>query len=44
MYTNTTGTRFDHDYYRDEHMPLVRANRRIQFYTVDKASPQRRTG
>src|SRR6185312_4185403 len=25
MYPNTPGGRFDHDYYRDKHMPLVKA-------------------
>src|ERR1044072_1245577 len=25
MYPNTPGARFDHDYYRDKHMPLVKA-------------------
>jgi uncharacterized protein (TIGR02118 family) len=24
MYANTSGARFDHEYYRDEHMPLVK--------------------
>ena len=25
MYPNTPGARFDHDYYRDKHLPLVQA-------------------
>jgi len=25
MYPMTAGSRFDHDYYRDKHMPLVKA-------------------
>ena len=25
MYPNKPGARFDHDYYRDKHMPLVKA-------------------
>ena len=25
MYANAPGERFDHDYYRDKHMPLVKA-------------------
>ena len=25
MYPNTPGARFDHEYYRDKHMPLVKA-------------------
>jgi uncharacterized protein (TIGR02118 family) len=38
MYPNTPGTRFDHDYYRDKHMPLVKARMGadLQRYTVDK--------
>jgi uncharacterized protein (TIGR02118 family) len=38
MYPNTQGGRFDHDYYRDKHMPLVKARMgdACKFYTVDK--------
>jgi uncharacterized protein (TIGR02118 family) len=38
MYTNTPGVRFDHSYYRDRHMPLVKARmgNYCKFYTVDK--------
>ncbi len=38
MYPNTPGARFDHDYYRDTHMPLVKARMgdACKFYTVDK--------
>ena len=38
MYPNTPGARFDHAYYRDKHMPLVKARRGegCAFYTVDK--------
>jgi uncharacterized protein (TIGR02118 family) len=38
MYPNTPGARFDHDYYRDKHMPLVKARMgdACLFYTVDK--------
>ena len=25
MYPNTTGVRFNHEYYRDKHMPMVKA-------------------
>ena len=25
MYANTPGARFNHEYYRDKHMPLVKA-------------------
>jgi uncharacterized protein (TIGR02118 family) len=37
MYPNTPGARFDHDYYRDKHMPLVRdlLGSACLFYTVD---------
>ena len=38
MYPNTQGGRFDHDYYRDKHMPLVKARMgdACKFYTIDK--------
>ena len=38
MYPNRPGSRFDHAYYRDTHMPLVkeRMGERCKFYTVDK--------
>ncbi|MBA3937159.1 MAG: EthD family reductase [Planctomycetes bacterium] len=38
MYPNTPGARFDHTYYRDKHMPLVKARMGASclFYTVDK--------
>ena len=38
MYPNTPGARFDHEYYRDKHMPLVKARMEgaCKFYTVDK--------
>ena len=38
MYPNTPGARFDHTYYRDTHMPLVKARmgENCKFYTVDK--------
>lgn len=38
MYPNTPGARFDHDYYRDKHMPLVKARlgEHCKYYTVDK--------
>jgi len=38
MYPNTPGARFDHEYYRDKHMPLVKARLgdACRFYTVDK--------
>ena len=38
MYPNTPGARFDHDYYRDRHMPLVkqRMGDACRYYTVDR--------
>lgn len=38
MYPHREGARFDHDYYRDTHMPLVaaRMGAACRFYTVDK--------
>ncbi|MNF52697.1 EthD protein [compost metagenome] len=38
MYANKPGARFDHAYYRDTHMPLVKARLgdSCKFYTVDK--------
>jgi uncharacterized protein (TIGR02118 family) len=38
MYPNTPGNRFDHAYYRDKHMPLVKARMgaACKSYTVDK--------
>lgn len=38
MYPNTPGARFDHAYYRDKHMPLVKARLgdACKYYTVDK--------
>jgi len=38
MYPNTPGARFDHEYYRDKHMPMVKARlgAACKFYTVDK--------
>ncbi len=38
MYPNTPGARFNHAYYKDTHMPLVKARMgdKCKFYTVDK--------
>lgn len=38
MYPHTPGARFDHGYYRDKHMPLVKARMgdALRSYTVDK--------
>ena len=39
MYPDTPGARFDHAYYRDKHMPLVKARmgEHCQYYTIDQA-------
>lgn len=38
MYPNTAGARFDHEYYRSAHMPLVKRlmGDHCKSYTVDK--------
>jgi uncharacterized protein (TIGR02118 family) len=38
MYPNAPGARFDHDYYRDRHMPLVkdRLGASCRYYTIDR--------
>jgi uncharacterized protein (TIGR02118 family) len=38
MYPNKSGARFNHDYYRDKHMPLVksRLGDKCRYYPVDK--------
>ena len=38
MYPNTPGARFNHDYYRDKHMPMVQRKMgdACSHYTVDK--------
>jgi uncharacterized protein (TIGR02118 family) len=38
MYPNTAGARFDHAYYKDKHMPLVKARMgdACKSYTIDK--------
>ena len=38
MYPNTPGARFDHAYYRDKHMPLLKARMgaACKSYTIDK--------
>ncbi|WP_414463814.1 EthD family reductase [Hyphomicrobium sp. DY-1] len=37
-YPNTPNARFDHDYYRDKHMPMVKAKMgdTCKYYTVDR--------
>jgi len=38
MYPNTPGARFDHDYYRDRHMPMCmdRFGSACKHYTIDR--------
>jgi uncharacterized protein (TIGR02118 family) len=38
MYPNTPSARFDHEYYRDQHLPMVKARMGdgCNFYTIDK--------
>ncbi len=38
MYPSTPGARFDHEYYRDKHMPMVQARMgdACKHYTIDK--------
>jgi uncharacterized protein (TIGR02118 family) len=38
LYPNTPGARFNHEYYRDTHMPLVkeRMGANCKTYTIDK--------
>jgi uncharacterized protein (TIGR02118 family) len=38
MYANKPGARFDHDYYKDSHMPFVQARmgESCKSYTVDR--------
>jgi len=38
MYPNSPGVRFNHEYYRDKHMPMVKARMgdKCKYYTVDK--------
>jgi uncharacterized protein (TIGR02118 family) len=38
LYPNKSGAKFDHNYYRDKHMPLVKARMgaSCKYYTVDK--------
>ena len=37
MYPQNAGTRFDHDYYRDKHLPLIkrRMGDALKYYTID---------
>ena len=38
MYPNDAGSRFDHEYYRDKHMPMVKSKmgESCNHYTIDK--------
>ena len=38
MYPNGPGTRFDHDYYRNKHLPLIksRMGAGLKYYAIDK--------
>ena len=38
MYPSKPGVRFDHDYYRDKHLPLIksRMGAALQYYAIDK--------
>jgi uncharacterized protein (TIGR02118 family) len=38
MYPHTPGARFDHDYYRNSHLPLIknRMGAALRYYTIDK--------
>ena len=38
IYPNNPGVRFDHDYYRDKHLPLIksRMGAGLKYYTIDK--------
>ena len=38
MYPHAPGARFDHDYYRDTHMPLLKARmgESCRYYTIDR--------
>jgi len=38
MYPNGPGTRFDHDYYRNQHLPLIqrRMGAGLKYYAIDR--------
>jgi uncharacterized protein (TIGR02118 family) len=38
MYPNRPGAQFDYDYYRDQHLPLIkrRMGAALKYYTIDK--------
>jgi uncharacterized protein (TIGR02118 family) len=41
IYPNGPGARFDHDYYRNRHLPLIqrRMGAALKYYTIDKELP-----
>jgi uncharacterized protein (TIGR02118 family) len=43
MYSNKPGVRFDHDYYRAKHLPLIksRMGTALKYYTIDKGLADR---
>ena len=43
MYSNKPGVRFDHDYYRTKHLPLIksRMGTALKYYTIDKGLADR---
>jgi len=38
MYLNNPGVKFDHDYYRNKHLPLIksRMGAALKYYTIDR--------
>jgi uncharacterized protein (TIGR02118 family) len=46
MYPNSPKVRFDHDYYRDKHLPLIesRMGTALKYYTIDKELPGQAAG
>ena len=38
MYLNSPGVKFDHDYYRNKHLPLIksRMGAALNYYTIDR--------
>lgn len=46
MYLNEPGVRFDHDYYREKHLPLIksRMGTALKYYTIDKGLSGRAPG
>src|SRR5215471_14796739 len=43
MYPNKPGVRFDHEYYRTKHLPLIksRMGAALKYYTIDKGLADR---